>query len=522
VSATATTTVPTDLSPRSTLAIILGASAFPKTDLSHPPSFETSARRFREYLTRDEGLGLAGSNVLDLFDTNSSPDQIQVEIADFLSERRVALESQGAKPRDLIFYYVGHGSFSNPDQQYILAVRATRKNFEGVSSVKIIDLGTTLTEAAFDLRRYLILDCCFAAAAVKSLQAPVTDIVHQKTIAAFPASGTTLLCASDAHDAAEAPPDLTETVFSGALLSILLEGEPSLETGLSMYALGNLVRNRIRERYKNHSGLPEVHSPIQIEGNIATIPLFPNAVNRPRHLKEQIEGLSLQIGQTRSTLESFTRRLSTVESTSSQLSALQDILTTKITDFEEELRSLPTLRSRIDALESRRSDVMPPEVTSGEKSDEERILQLAPRYVVDSVYRYRNALFAGRLWGIITFVIVSLSVGCLLKSYSFFGIPYRYDPLHWVPVVLFLVSSIMGFISLRYYNWSKEPSEETQSLHPWVNLPSVVAANNARYVMILLGLKVVSPYFELACLLYLVQFTVFIARFFGVWNVKSY
>ena len=284
MSAASTGSDSTTVEPYTTLAIILGASQFPKSTLSNPRSFAASARGFADYLTRQEGFGLPPENMLNLFDTEFSPDKIQEEIANWLERCHRRMAQKNTKPRDLIFYYVGHGSFSHPDEQYILAIRATTRFREGVSSVKIIDLAATLGETAGHMRRYLILDCCFAAAAVRAFMAPINDLVQRKTLDAFPPNGTTLLCASDAHDSASAPLDSDHTIFSGSMLSVLLTGEPTLDTGISLSLLGQLVRARIREAYRNYSGLPEVHSPVQTEGNIAGIPLFPNVARRANGL----------------------------------------------------------------------------------------------------------------------------------------------------------------------------------------------------------------------------------------------
>jgi hypothetical protein len=84
------------------------------------------------------------------------------------------------------------------------------------------------------------MDCCFAAAAVAKLQGPLNEVVQQKTFEAFPGKGTSLLCASSAHDFASAPPELEYSVFSGSLLSVLRIGNPEIETSLSLYQIGRM------------------------------------------------------------------------------------------------------------------------------------------------------------------------------------------------------------------------------------------------------------------------------------------
>jgi hypothetical protein len=463
VSASAIATSTADVSPRTTLAIILGASDFPKTTLSHPQSFANSARDFRDYLTREDGLGLPVENILDLFDTDFSPDRIQEEIADWLRRRREALEQKQAKPRDIVFYYVGHGSFSNPDQQYILAIRGTRKNFEGVSSVKIIDLGSTLSEAANDLRRYLILDCCFAAAAVKALMAPVNDLVQRKTLEAFPPNGTTLLCASDAHDAASAPPDLTHTVFSGSMLSILSQGDRTLESGLSVNLLGTLIRNRIREQYQSFSGLPEVHTPVQTEGNIAAIPLFPNAANRPRTVSERIGHLEERMGKIENDIKNWAK----TSATAVDIAALR-----------KEVEKLAiTTSSAKESLEQSHNG-------QSTDIDNQDLFSPMPAELRMELERFRASRENGRIaFCLASALFIMLFVGRLFHL-SVIGFVYQNNPVFWCTVVLFtLLSTTYIPLSRRRAALPFPPD----FLQKWFTLTAVADASAANVRRTMLG-----------------------------------
>jgi hypothetical protein len=70
-----------------------------------------------------------------------------------------------AQLTDVIVYYTGHGGFTENDNKYFLAVRATRKDVTGGSGYRLSNLARTLNTYASDVRRFLILDCCFAARA---------------------------------------------------------------------------------------------------------------------------------------------------------------------------------------------------------------------------------------------------------------------------------------------------------------------------------------------------------------------
>src|SRR5262249_54819883 len=148
-----------------------------------------------------DGLGLATESILDLFDTDLSGDDIDAKISHFLIERQSHLRAKNGPPTDLLFYYVGHGGFSSGGHDYYLAIRRTRELSQAASSVRITDLATTLKRDAGNLRRYLIFDCCFAAAAFSQFQTGnVTQGIREKTMSEFALSGTALFCAASKQD----------------------------------------------------------------------------------------------------------------------------------------------------------------------------------------------------------------------------------------------------------------------------------------------------------------------------------
>jgi formylglycine-generating enzyme required for sulfatase activity len=255
-----------------TLAILLGGSAWPKSpQLAASAAFATSARGFRDYLTDARGFGLPDSNVLDLFDSTRTAPEIVEEIQNYLRQRMSAQPS----PRDLFLYYTGHGGFIS-GRDYFLAVRSTIEGLEGTSSIRVSDLAAALRNAARDVRRFLILDCCFAAAAFREFQSTPGAAARLQTLDAFPRRGTTLLCSSSSRSVSIAPEGESYTMFSGALLDVLRHGDPSLETPLSLEDVGFRVGDLIRRKYEDRGVRPEVHSPDQRDEDIARIPIFPN------------------------------------------------------------------------------------------------------------------------------------------------------------------------------------------------------------------------------------------------------
>ena len=263
------------VSPDTTLAIVAGASQFPHSpDLAFGESFAAAGREFARYLCSDDGFGLERANLLDLFDSPKTQSDILLAIEQFLSDRQKALEPTGGA-RDLLFYYVGHGGFTS-NKDYYLAIQTTKKGSEGYTSIRISDLASAIKSRASGLRRYLILDCCFAASVYKEFQSAPLEAARVQVLDNLPTSGTTLLCSSSARTVSLAPEGAAHTMFSGALLQVLREGVPHIKRPLSMALVGERVRERIRKLYPEDAVRPEVHSPDQRDDDLKDLPLFPN------------------------------------------------------------------------------------------------------------------------------------------------------------------------------------------------------------------------------------------------------
>jgi hypothetical protein len=276
--------------PRQTLAVLLGASSFHRAPkLAQGRAFYNSARDFYEYLTGSYGLGLPSENVHWLFDETRSPsDQLQ-DVRDFLDNRSAKLKGEGLEPQNLIVYYVGHGLFSGPDHLYCLAVRATDERNEGVTSIRVGDLASIIKDSARFLRKFLILDCCFSAAAYKEFQSGPLTLSRVKLLEELPQRGTALLCSASAQDPSFAPEGLSRTMFSDSVLRALRSGHSFLGRRLSLSEIGDLVITNVREAYPESWVRPEVHSPDQREGDIANIPLFPNAAYEAQNAEAEAE-----------------------------------------------------------------------------------------------------------------------------------------------------------------------------------------------------------------------------------------
>jgi formylglycine-generating enzyme required for sulfatase activity len=223
---------------------------------------------------------LPRDHLLDLFDSSDEQPVVVRTIANFLLQTRTKLEVKGGALSDVIFYYVGHGGFdTSGSSAYFLAIRHTNAVDYLASSLAIASLRRALREHTRGARHYLILDCCFAAAALGpyvSLSATAQAMVAQVQDA-FPPTGTAMLCASGAVVPARAKRGATFTMFSEALFDVLYKGVANSPSTLSLSELGIAIRSLLKSRYGDEAVRPEVHSPEQSGDSVAEVPIFRNA-----------------------------------------------------------------------------------------------------------------------------------------------------------------------------------------------------------------------------------------------------
>jgi hypothetical protein len=277
-------------SPQTTLGILLGASKWPHSSLQDSLAFAKSAQKVRDYFLHSGRFGIRQENWLDLFDRNqSSPYEVDRRISTFLQERTSLMKKAGMPAKDLLFYYIGHGIFAlGPDQAFHLAIRSTRDESLRASAIAMAALAETLKTNARQLRRFVILDCCFAAEAFKYMQSAPYQAAQKQTISAFeeksrghgfPRKGTTLLCSSGHKEASLLLPDESGTMFSEAFIQTLVMGNARQreKTHLSLYDMKMVLEGVLEHSTKGNAPRPFVSSPDQSDGDVASIPFFPNA-----------------------------------------------------------------------------------------------------------------------------------------------------------------------------------------------------------------------------------------------------
>ena len=271
-------------SRQTTLLILLGASEWPLfPEFTSSGAFANAARELKAYFLDPKRFGLSPENVLDGFNSNHSADEQDAQIGQFLERRLAAIKATGHAARDLLVYFVGHGGFVGRDSDFYLAIRRTRMENPRASGIPMLSLADTLTEKARYLRRIIILDCCFAAAAFSAFQAGPAQVAIEKTVDAFevrqrsvgfPAKGTALLCSSSQKSPSLLLPDGSSTMFTKALLDALSEGLPPQRERLSLREVKDLAASFLSEI--RNAPRPVVLSPDQSEGDVADIPFFPN------------------------------------------------------------------------------------------------------------------------------------------------------------------------------------------------------------------------------------------------------
>lgn len=312
---------------KATLVIILGASEFPKAinRLSPSVAFLNSANGLKDYLLSSVGFDLPEQNLLYLFDSPDPSSQIDEKVRDFLLERITQPSVSEKIIRDVLVYYVGHGGFSGGGSEYFLAIRDTRVDNDLSTSYTARSLARTLKEYARNIRRYLILDSCFSAAAYKEfMNSGPLEVAREKVDEVLPPEkGTALLCASGPRDPAKAPEGATYTMFTGALLEVLRKGEQSDHKSFSFVKLAKMTEAEIRLTYDDDAVRPEIHFPEQRLGSIGDLPFFPNP-------GAKLTPLDIQVNELQKSVSALQLEHSSLEKNLEQLKKSFEVLEQKI------------------------------------------------------------------------------------------------------------------------------------------------------------------------------------------------
>lgn len=252
------------------LAVILGASRYPAKPAWDNRAFERSAVAFRSYATAEDGLGIPSDRVLDLFGDERDEQGHCMAITAFLARHRPTAT-------DLVVYYVGHGGFAD-DRTYYLGITQTRERQEFLTTLDARKLARTIKLAFRNRRVYVVLDCCFAAAAVNYFQSDdVAQLAVIQVARDLPTAGTAFLAAASKDDVAIAPAHQSHTIFTTALLRVLERGMGTRPALMSLYDLYEGICDEIEQLEGMEGPAPQIHCPSQPDGgDVSRFPLFPN------------------------------------------------------------------------------------------------------------------------------------------------------------------------------------------------------------------------------------------------------
>jgi hypothetical protein len=270
------------LSAQTSLAIILGAHDWAAANLESSDAFTNSARAILDYVLSSRGLGLDESDVLNLFDDERGASSQISALANFLRRRIADHAVAGAPVTDILIYYTGHGAFHHANNEYFLLVRNSESGLEYATGLQIRYLADCLSLTTPFLRKFVILDCCFAAAAGAIFQSTPSDVARQ-AIEALPRRGTLLFCSSNPKVPSRIEPGEPYTQFTGALNAALVQGSPSPAAPeiFSFQDLRDLVWTHLKEKYGDRAVRPALLAPDQIDGDLAQKPAIANVAKSP-------------------------------------------------------------------------------------------------------------------------------------------------------------------------------------------------------------------------------------------------
>ena len=280
--------------PGTTLALVFGASHWPDAPkFEDAPSFEQSANALIDYLRDPEGFGLPWANIKIFFNSLDDAAEQLEQAKQFIERRRRQAIGTAEVPTDLLVFFVGHGDFEGEPRDFYLSIRRTHEERPLITSITARELGNLIRRSAGDLRTYLIVDCCFAAALQHGFMTsrlglaemrlhealPRGTLSTEPDQAMIPASGVALLASAGLNDPALAPRDQRLTAFTSALLDVLRTGSARFGQRLSLQDVHYLVDRRLAELFPGGTR-PEMRPLRQALGRVELVPFLPNAAFR--------------------------------------------------------------------------------------------------------------------------------------------------------------------------------------------------------------------------------------------------
>lgn len=281
------------------LLISLGGDRYPNAPGLRHRAFGPSNRAVVASLTTGTSSLVATGDHLDLFDDDRSwPEQL-LAMRGWLRDRcdREGQLRFGAHVPDNVFvHYVGHGSFKANSEEHLLTINYTDAEEKAATSVALGQLNHMLLGNIGSLRRFYIIDACFAAASLRDLMAEGDDVIEVplgSVINAWPEAGqgtrgVAALCSADRNVPANAGGEHQLTQFTDGLVAVLNNGDAGKPQRLTLREIHELLKLTLQSRYGDRAVRPVLVAPEDIHGGVAGVPLFHNSAAGPIHATIQI------------------------------------------------------------------------------------------------------------------------------------------------------------------------------------------------------------------------------------------
>ncbi|MFE5393085.1 caspase domain-containing protein [Streptomyces sp. NPDC056568] len=217
--------------PRQSAAVIAGVfHQAPGSDLLNLPAVENNIR------------GLAG--VLRDPDVWGLPDGQCVEVPQPTREQFLSAVGEAGAATDTLFvYFAGHGVLHPATDRFYLALPDFNSEGEyGTKAIRYADLQDLLWEPRIKARhKVIVLDTCFSARAFDDSMGG-KNTVYQT----LRTRGACTLVSSDVTEISRAPQGADYTAYTARLISTLQHGIEDEEETLTLQAIHDRVRERLR------------------------------------------------------------------------------------------------------------------------------------------------------------------------------------------------------------------------------------------------------------------------------------
>jgi len=220
--------------PAGSYALLIGTSRYTDQQLADLPSVERNLAAMRSVLTRADIGGLDPGHCVTV--NPKTPADITGPL----------LAAADRVQDCLVLYFAGHGIVTDRDDDLYLTVTETSQRDMWSTALRYSDVRQILGDRLPDRKVVVILDCCYAGRAIPRMssgEAPFNDRIRGAYVLAATARDTTAL----------APAGADLTVFTGTLVDILSSGMPRQPDLLSLDAVYEELRLRLR---RNDHPLP--------------------------------------------------------------------------------------------------------------------------------------------------------------------------------------------------------------------------------------------------------------------------